>query len=113
MDKRKKAARLPVSGTPNERVGSSEHAILNLEKQVAARPNDGALADRLGDLHSRTGDVFRAVTYYRKAADAFERDDRLDKAIAVWRKVIRQLEVTRFRGHPGRGVYGCHGATKA
>jgi hypothetical protein len=23
------------------------------------------------------------------------------------------LEVTRFRGHPGKGVYGCHGATEA
>jgi hypothetical protein len=23
------------------------------------------------------------------------------------------LELTRFRGHPGRGVYGCHGATEA
>ena len=23
------------------------------------------------------------------------------------------LEVTRFRGHPGRGEYGCHGATEA
>jgi hypothetical protein len=23
------------------------------------------------------------------------------------------LEVTRFRGHPGRGEYGCHGATES
>jgi hypothetical protein len=24
-----------------------------------------------------------------------------------------EVELTRFRGHPGRGVYGCHGATEA
>jgi hypothetical protein len=24
-----------------------------------------------------------------------------------------KVELTRFRGHPGRGVYGCHGATEA
>jgi tetratricopeptide (TPR) repeat protein len=30
------------------------------------------------------------LRYHRKAADAHERDDRLDKAIAVWRKVSRQ-----------------------
>ena len=23
------------------------------------------------------------------------------------------LDLTRFRGHPGRGEYGCHGATEA
>jgi transposase len=24
-----------------------------------------------------------------------------------------EVVLTRFRGHPGRGVYGCHGATEA
>jgi putative transposase len=24
-----------------------------------------------------------------------------------------RVELTRFRGHPGKGVYGCHGETEA
>lgn len=37
----------------------------------------------------RAGDVFAAVGYFRKAAEAFEREGYVERAVAIWKKVIR------------------------
>lgn len=64
-------------------------AIAALEEAHQHQPNDPKIADQLGDLQVRAGDVFAAVGWFRRAADAFERDGYVDRAVAVWKKVIR------------------------
>ncbi|MCU0241293.1 MAG: tetratricopeptide repeat protein [Vicinamibacteria bacterium] len=81
--------RVAVAVSAAADAGRIDDAIAALEKVAAARPDDAATADRLGDLYARKGDVFAAISSYRKAAEAFECDGRPEKTMAVWRKLIR------------------------
>src|SRR5262245_42947778 len=86
---RKSVRQLTAEATAAANDGRTEDAIRDLAEILERHPGDPMVADRIGDLHARLRDVSAAVGYYRQAAEAFVADDRLDMAMAVWRKVLK------------------------
>lgn len=87
--RKRSVQRLAAEALSSQDEARVTEAVAALEDALALDPGDAKVADQLGDLQTRAGDPFAAVGYYRKAAEAYERDDQVDKAVAIWRKVIR------------------------
>ncbi len=85
----KKASQLLKYATELEAKGDIKKAIQELEKAVYMDPNDGNISNHLGDLYIKMNDKAGALIYFKKAIDAFKKDDYLRNSLAVCKKVLR------------------------
>lgn len=85
----KNAHRIATAALASQDDGRVAEAISTLREASRRDPDNAPLIDLLGDLLVRTSDLSAAIDHYRRAADAYERDGHFNKAVAVWRKVLR------------------------
>ncbi len=67
--------------------GQYHKAIELWEGYVRENP-DGTIYNTIGDLYFRTGNKDRAVEYYHKAAEFFDKEGFLTKAQALYKKIL-------------------------
>jgi predicted RNase H-like HicB family nuclease len=88
--KKKRPTQLKAESRKAANAGRLDEAIELLKEVLEQDPGDAKTASRLGDLYASREDVLGAVEYFRRAADIYEREDHLGRAIAVWKKVLRR-----------------------
>ncbi|RMG70855.1 MAG: hypothetical protein D6710_06735, partial [Nitrospirae bacterium] len=67
--------------------GQYQRAIELWEGYAKENP-DGTIFNTIGDLYFRTGDRNRAIEYYHRAADFFDKEGFLTKAQALYKKIL-------------------------
>ena len=72
-----------------ERAGKPDKAIEALKQIVAENPRDWNTVNRIGDLYAKLNNTRAANEQYVKVARYFADDGFYLKAIAVWKKVLR------------------------
>lgn len=71
------------------RQGKIEPAIAEYLRVVEDQPRDWNLANTLGDLYVRAGQVDRAVEQFARIADSLSEEGFLQKASAIYKKVLK------------------------
>ncbi len=85
-----------------ERAGKPEKAIEALKQLVAENPRDWNTVNRIGDLYAKLNNTRSANEQYVKVARYFADDGFYLKAIAVWKKVLRN-DASMLDGHVSLG----------
>ena len=85
-----------------ERAGRFDKAIDALKQVVAENPRDWNTVNRIGDLYGKLNNAKLANEQYIKVANYFRDDGFFLKAIAVWKKVLRN-EPGLLEGHLSLG----------
>ncbi len=80
------------------RRGKLEAAIAEYRKVLDDAPNDTRTLNRVGDLYARLDRMDEAVQLFSRAAEHFTREGFFVKAIAIYKKVIRQ-DPTRIQAY--------------
>ncbi len=80
------------------RRGKLEAAIAEYRKVLDDSPNDTRTLNRVGDLYARLDRMDRAVDLFTRAAEHFTREGFFVKAIAIYKKIIRQ-DPTRIQAY--------------
>lgn len=94
-----------------ERAGRLDKAIEALKQVVQENPRDWNTVNRIGDLHAKLNNVKAANEQYVKVARYFAEDGFYLKAIAVWKKVLRN-DASLLDGHISLGdLYAKQGLT--
>lgn len=105
------------SGAPHDHGGESEQAILNLEAQVTANPNDFSGWTQLGNLYFDTDQPQKAVHAYEKALELhtgnaniytdlgvmYRRTNQPEKAVATFEKAI-EMEPSHLPARFNKGI---------
>src|SRR5262245_14171977 len=71
------------------RQGKLDAAIAEYRKVIDDQPNDWNTANALGDLYFRAGQTDKAVAEYGRIADHLANEGFFQKAVAVYRKIIK------------------------
>jgi tetratricopeptide (TPR) repeat protein len=71
------------------RQGKLEPAIADYLRLVEDQPRDWNLANTLGDLYVRAGQVDKAVEQFTRIADSLSEEGFLPKASAIYKKVLK------------------------
>src|SRR5262245_37675933 len=71
------------------RQGKLDAAIAEYRKVIDQQPNDWNTANTLGDLYLRAGQTDKAVAEYGRIADHLANEGFFQKAVAVYRKIIK------------------------
>jgi len=71
------------------RQGKIEPAIAEYLRVVEDQPRDWNLANTLGDLYVRAGNVDKAVEQFTRIADSLNEEGFLPKASAIYKKVLK------------------------
>lgn len=71
------------------RQGKIEPAIAEYLRLVDEQPRDWNLANTIGDLYVRAGQVDRAVEQYTRIADSLSEEGFLPKASAIYKKILK------------------------
>lgn len=71
------------------RQGKLEPAIAEYLRLVDEQPRDWNLANTIGDLYVRAGQVDRAVEQYTRIADSLSEEGFLPKASAIYKKILK------------------------
>ena len=71
------------------RQGKIEPAIAEYLRVVEDQPRDWNLANTLGDLYVRAGQVDKAVEQFARIADSLSEEGFLPKASAIYKKVLK------------------------
>jgi tetratricopeptide (TPR) repeat protein len=85
-----------------ERASRFDRAIDLLKQIVQENPRDWNTVNRIGDLYAKLNDLKAANEQYVKVARYFADDGFYLKAIAVWKKVLRN-DPSMFEGHVALG----------
>jgi len=68
------------------RLGRNTQAVIELEKAAAGDEPDGVILDHLGDAYLAAGQAEKARQAWRRAVEAFRKNDAVEKAKAVEKK---------------------------
>ena len=71
------------------RQGKIEPAITEYLRLAADQPRDWNIANTLGDLYVRAGQVDKAVEQFTRMADSLSEDGFLPKASAIYKKILK------------------------
>lgn len=71
--------------------GQWDNAIVEFRKILNEEPNDCSILNQIGDLYLKKGDVNKAVEEFSKAAEIYRKDGFNMKAIAMYRKILRNV----------------------
>ncbi len=66
-----------------------DNAVVEFRKILEENPNDTYILNQIGDCYLKKGDTDKAVKEFEKAAEIFRRDKQNYKAIAMYRKILR------------------------
>lgn len=69
------------------RLGRSDEALVELEKAAAGDEPDAVILDHLGDAYHAAKQPEKAVRAWQRAAEAFEKNEEMEKAKAVKMKI--------------------------
>ncbi len=72
-----------------EEKGKIDDAIKELEKAIKAKPNEGQLYNRLGDLFIKQKATDKAILAFTRGAKAYHEEHFARNAIALCRKILR------------------------
>jgi len=72
-----------------EEKGKLSDAIKELEKTIEAKPNDGQLYNRLGDLFIKQNATDKAIQAFTRGARAYREEHFARNAIALCKKILR------------------------
>ncbi|UCC11721.1 MAG: hypothetical protein JSW02_10290 [candidate division WOR-3 bacterium] len=72
-----------------EEKGKLDDAIKELEKAIKAKPNEGQLYNRLGDLFIKQKATDKAILAFTRGAKAYHEEHFARNAIALCRKILR------------------------
>src|SRR5215210_3172672 len=71
------------------RQGKLDGAIAEYRKVLDDQPSDWNIANTLGDLYFRAGQTDKAAGEYGRIADHFAREGFFQKAVALYRKILK------------------------
>ena len=66
-----------------------QKALTELLKVLKELPRDASLLNKIGDLYSKIGDSKQAIAYFMKVAESYETGGFNQKAVALYKKMIR------------------------